>query len=62
MFRVTLNFRDDISALQLHHFEGWSSFKGEKCKNTRSYVAFVLRSPNKQNRAARKKQQKAFRF
>jgi len=28
MFRVTLNFRDDISALQLHHFEG-SSFKGE---------------------------------
>ena len=32
MFRVTLNFRDDISALHLHHFEGGRHLK-ERSKN-----------------------------
>jgi len=59
MFRVTLNFRDDISALHLHHFEGGRHLK-ERSKNTRECAAFVLRSPIKQNSALKKQQ--AFRF
>ena len=34
----------------------------ERSKNAREYAAFVLRSPNKLNRAARKKQQRLFVF